>query len=159
MTWVIPPRLLYINPNFTVRPSHGGAGECAQNLRIIIFLIAGAVEPWAQKEAGGTLIEANFQEGEILTLSKWDKLYVIPALLEATSLMVCSIYASEFLIFQPLLEVGYVGVRFLHVSNHFHLFRRHKIDVFFKFSHREAQPSTNGSMRYMMWISDRKSVV
>ena len=100
-------------------------------------------EPW---------LRLNFQEGEISTLSKWDKLYVVSALLSATSLMACSVSASEFLIFQPLLEVDYAGVRFLHVSSRFPLSRRHKIDGAFRFCRRAAQPSANGSMRYMMCI-------
>ena len=100
-------------------------------------------EPW---------LRLNFQEGEISTLSKWDKFYVVSALLSATSLMACSVSASEFSIFQPLLEVDYAGVRFLHVSSRFPLSRRHKIDGAFRFSHREAQPLENGSMRYMMCI-------
>ena len=94
----------------------------------------------------------NFQEGEILTLSKWDKFYVVSALLDAMSLMACSVSASEFSIFQPLLEVDYEGVRFSHVSNHFHLFRCYNIDGVFRFSRRVAQPSANSSMRYIMWI-------
>ena len=63
---------------------------------VIIFLIASQVEPWARKEASETLIEAKFQEGEILTLSKWDKFYVVSALLDATSVMACSVFASDF---------------------------------------------------------------
>ena len=98
------------------------------------------------------MIELKFQEGEILTLSKCDKFYVVSVLLDATSLMVCLVSAFEFSIFQPLSEVAYAGVRFSHVNSHFHLFRRHKIDGVFRFSHKEAQPSANGSMRYMMWI-------
>ena len=119
---------------------------------IYYFLISGVAEPWAPKEVGGTLIEAKFQEGEILTLSKWDKFYVISALLNFTSLMAWSIFVFDFLIFQPLLEMDYEGVIFAHVSSHFHLFRRYKIDGVFRFSRRVAQPSANGSMRYMMWI-------
>ena len=101
----------------------------------------------------------NFQEGKISTLSKWDKFYVVSALLDATSLMACSVSASEFLIFQPFLEVGYAGVRFAHVSSHFHLFRRHKIDGVFRFSRRADQPSKNGSVRYMMWIPCNSSFI
>ena len=98
------------------------------------------------------MIEANFQEGEILNLSKWDKFYVSFTLLGATSLMACSVSTSEFLVFQPLIEVGYAGVRFPQVSSRFHLFRRHKIDGVFRFSRKAGQCSTNGSMMYMMWI-------
>ena len=92
----------------------------------------------------------NFQEGEISTLSKWDKFYVISALLSATSLMAYSVSASEFLIFQPLLEVDYAGVSFPRVSSRFPLSRRHKIDGVFRFSRRAVQPSANGNMGYMM---------
>ena len=100
-----------------------------------------------------------FKRGEILTLSKWDKFYVISALLEAMSLMACSVFASDFSIFEPLLEVGYVGVRFLHVSSRFPLSRCHKIDGAFRFSRRAAQPSAKGSVRYMMWFPCTSSFI
>ena len=131
----------------------------AHAVRGYYFLLQVHVEPWAKKEAGGTLIELNFQEGEILTLSKWDKFYVISALLSAMSLMACLVSASEFSIFHPLLEVDYVGVRFSHVSSRFHLFWRHKIDGVFRLSHKAVQPSANGSMRYMMWIPCNSSFI
>ena len=35
-------------------------GAARTDFHIYYFFIAGVVEPWAQKEAGGTLIEANF---------------------------------------------------------------------------------------------------
>ena len=68
----------------------------------------------------------------------WDKFYVISALLDAMSLMACLVFASDFSNFQPFLEVGYAGVRFLRVNNRFHIFRHHKIDGVFRFSRRVA---------------------
>jgi len=72
--WDIHPKI-YINPHFVSARNHGGA-KSAHGNRDDNFLINFMWNHEPRKEAGGTMIGQNSQEGEIFAVSKLNKLYV-----------------------------------------------------------------------------------